>query len=640
MTKFAASSQMFSSNALQLDGGSGGGGGGGSKISTSTLKRKTPSELRGELLKIKNLVELVDESPAPGLSATRNADGELSGSKKSDSSKAPRYIDTRMDELFPVTKNNITLKLLSRNKNLKETEYVGNLKTSIVPMDLNGNHQAQNPCLDDTVGSGNSKNYLTQARNTDKKCSKITFQSVRDLSLGGDKFNGSSFVDMDKALKGLVSSEPHGLSVPLVDYVDSIGQVMPKSCCSEFLIPGDSIPLDLTLKTTMRVLSTSSVNWFHRLTNCGTSNGLSQFTSVGCTSKSTGCTSEPTSNCQSTNPRTCHSWVHPQSILPRSVIAALTTAPGGQMDFLSNRQQAWEDSFRCLYYMLRKKTCKIFYVCTEQFVVMFVGICSPKETKSSCLAYVSQSTTNLRSLLKEHGASFSMPLCHSKVEEAAAEDLVELSEMEKYNIGQARAMQTMTGIDNSPQSLLMFTGNKGIHALYDFLLNYRFFLTSITGGDVPLLYSPVAFENAALSAPVVRCRQLRKADYISLQQKDSDMDSAPCSDSSSGISYSIEINDVYLPPWVISGICNAMLSNGVDFQASFVTESTSIGLNIGLGIAKDQPAQQAVAEEPLRECSHPFDIPFATLSPHTQNAFLKGLKYSGGSYTASVSPVI
>lgn len=45
MTKFAASSQMFSSNALLLDGGSGGGGG-GSKISTSSLKRKTPSELR------------------------------------------------------------------------------------------------------------------------------------------------------------------------------------------------------------------------------------------------------------------------------------------------------------------------------------------------------------------------------------------------------------------------------------------------------------------------------------------------------------------------------------------------------------------------------------------------------------------
>ncbi|XP_073046098.1 uncharacterized protein [Primulina eburnea] len=620
MTKFAASSQMLSSNTLQV-------GGGGSKISTSTLKRKTPSELRGELLKRKNLAELVDESPAPFLSSMRNADGELSGSKKSDSSKAPRYIDIRMNELFPVKKNNIILKLLSRNKNPEET---------VVPMDLNGNHQAQNSRLDDTVASGSSKHYSSQVSKTRKKCSKITFQSVQELSLGGDKLNGSSFVDMDKALKGLVSSEPHGLSAQLVDSVDNIGQVMPKSFCSEFHVPGDNIPLDLTLKTNMRVLSTSSVNWFHRLANCGTSNGLSQFMSVGCTSESTGCTSEPTSNCQSRNPRNFHSWVHPQSILPHSVIAALTSASGGQTDFLSNRQQAWEDSFRCLYYMLRKKMCKIFYVCTEQFVVMFTGLCSPKETKCSCLAYVSQSTTNLRSLLKEHGASFTMPLCNSKLEEAAAEDLVELSEIEKYNLGQARAMETMTGIDNSPQSLLMFTGNKSVHALYDFLLNYRFFLTSLTGGDVPTLYSPVAFENAALSAPEVRCRQLRKADFISLQQKESDMNS----DSLSGICYSIDITDVYLPPWVICGICNAIRSNGVDFQASFVTESTSIGLNIGLGIAKDQPAQPAVTDKPLQESSHSFDIPYATLSPHTQNAFLKGLKYSGGSYTTSISPVV
>ncbi|XP_075475192.1 uncharacterized protein LOC142505934 [Primulina tabacum] len=610
MTKFSASSQMLSSNALQV-------GGGGSNISTSTLKRKTPSELRGELLKRKNLVELVDDSPALVLSSMRNADGELSGSKKYDSSKAPRYIDTRMNELFPVTKNNIILKLLSRIKNPKETvfnEYVGNLKTSVVPMDLNGNHQSQNSRLDDTVASGSSKNYSSQVSKTSKKCSKITFQSVRELSLGGDKLNGCSFVDMDKALKGLVSSEPL--------------MVMPKSFCSEFHVPGDNIPLDLTIKTTMRVLSTSSVNWFHRLTNCGTSNGLSQFTSVGCTNESTGCTSEPTYNCQSRNPRNFHSWVHPQSILP------------GQMDFLSNRQQAWEESFRCLYYMLRKKMCKIFYVCTEQFVVMFTGLCSPKETNCSCLAYVSQSTTNLRSLLKEHGASFSMPLCHSKLEEADAEDLVELSDIEKYNIGQARAMETMTGIDNSPQSLLMLTGNTSVHALYDFLLKYRFFLTSLTGGDVPTLYSPVAFENAALSAPEVICRELRKADFISLQQKESDMNSAPYSDSLSGICYSIDIMDVYLPPWVICGICNAIRSNGVDFQASFVTKSTSIGLNIGLGIAEDQPAQQAVTDKPLQESSHSFDIPYATLSPHTQNAFLKGLKYSGGSYTTSISPVV
>lgn len=133
-------------------------------------------------------------------------------------------------------------------------------------------------------------------------------------------------------------------------------------------------------------------------------------------------------------------------------------------------------------------------MCSVQFVVMFVASDVPKKTKYSCYAYVSQSTRNMRSLLKEHvsliffliahihvyphymgscflllggfsislcehslyhssllvteqysfswilmllqDVSFSMPLCRSKVEEVTAEDLVELSQIEKYNLGQ------------------------------------------------------------------------------------------------------------------------------------------------------------------------------------------------------------
>lgn len=98
--------------------------------------------------------------------------------------------------------------------------------------------------------------------------------------------------------------------------------------------------------------------------------------------------SQPTCSSQITSRGHFHSWVHPQSSLPHAVISALTSAAGGilvktryplsflltsfspfnnciisqgQLDFLSKRQQAWEDSFRSLYYMLRKNLCKIFY---------------------------------------------------------------------------------------------------------------------------------------------------------------------------------------------------------------------------------------------------------------------------------------
>lgn len=47
-----------------------------------------------------------------------------------------------------------------------------------------------------------------------------------------------------------------------------------------------------------------------------------------------------------------------------------------------------------------------FAVCTVQFVVMFTISGGPNKTKDSCYAYVSQSTRNLRSILKEYVSIF------------------------------------------------------------------------------------------------------------------------------------------------------------------------------------------------------------------------------------------
>ncbi|KAL3839375.1 hypothetical protein ACJIZ3_023966 [Penstemon smallii] len=608
MTKVAAAGELPSSNALHF--------GGSSKIPSAIMKRKTPSELRGELLKRNKFPELVGESSAPVTSFTRNTDGAVSGPKKPDLSKAPRYIDTHIP--YVVTKNSIRNRLLSRKENPKEAvsrENVGSSKNSGVPMNLYAKRQVQNSSLDVTTALG-GKDYTNEAVNASMKCSNVTFPSLRGLFSEGEKLNGSSDVDMDKTFKGMLSCQHKS--------IDRTEHIMPQNYCSEFLLPGHKIPLDLTLKSNMRLQSSSSVNWFHRLINCGT------VKSIACVrSQSTTSSSEPTSTTQVTNLGAFHSWVHPQSTLPRSAISALSVAG----DFLLKRHSAWEDSFRSLYYMFRKRICKIFYVCTEQFVVLFSASDGSKETKCSCSAYVSQSTRNLRSLLKEHDVSFLMPLCHSKVEEVTAEDLVELSEIAKHNLGQTRATETLTGVDNSPQSLLMFTGNKNVHGLYDFLLNYRVFLSSLTGDDVPVLYSPVPFDNAALSAPEIRCKEVRRVDYTS------NKDSEPHRSSIAGISYSVEITDACLPPWIVSDVCNAMRSNGGDFEASFKTKSTSIGLNVGLCIAGDQPAQQVMTDETTEENGPPFGILNATVSPHLDSAYLHGLKYGGVSYTASLSRV-
>ncbi|KAI3791626.1 hypothetical protein L2E82_05485 [Cichorium intybus] len=46
-----------------------------------------------------------------------------------------------------------------------------------------------------------------------------------------------------------------------------------------------------------------------------------------------------------------------------------------------------------------------------------------------------QSTQSFKSLLKGQDISFTTPLCNSKLEQATTEDLFELSEIEKHNIG-------------------------------------------------------------------------------------------------------------------------------------------------------------------------------------------------------------
>ncbi|GER26924.1 protein downstream neighbor of Son [Striga asiatica] len=626
MTKVAVAAQLPASNDLHFGGVAGGGG--ASKISTTTLKRKTPSELRGELLKLKNPVEFADESPSIP-SFTRNADGAVSGASKSDSSKIPRFI--RMDEHFPVTKISRLLPRKGTSKDDLPSKCVNNMKHSSFPVELD-EKQGQNLCVDN-VDSEGGKHSSNQNNNSTGKCIHNTFRSVKELSLGGEKLNGSSFVDMGKALRGLVSCESRAVSAPLPESIDRTGNIVSHSFCSEIHISGPKIPLDLTLKTSMRLQSSIPVIWFHRLINVTTkSRGL--FSNVGYQIPGVTCLSEPTSTSQS------GSWMYPQSTLPQAAISALASAPGGKTDFLSKRQQAWEDSFRSLYYMLRKKICKLFYVCCPLFVVMFTAYDGASKIRSSCYAYVSQSTRNLRSLLKEHDVSFSMPLCSSKLEEVTAEDIVELSHIEKHNLGQTRAIESLIGVDNTPQSLLMFSGNKNVHALYDFLLNYRSFLTSLNGGDVPVLYSPVPFENAALSTPEVRCKQVRRIDYLSSRLKNSNTDSEPKS-SGSGICYSVEIKDAYLPPWVISGICNAMLSNGGDFEASFSTESTTNGLNVGLDvIIKDhQSSHLAAFDEQLRENDNSFSIPNTTVSFQRNSGFMKGLKYGDGYYTAFLSPI-
>lgn len=601
---------------------------GPSKVNTA-LKRKTPSELRGEQLKRTNVVEHVGEFPANEIDFQKTSTGVKCGFQKPDSSKIPRYVDTRMDALYPVRKNSTRLSLLSRKEDLKGPSVVGHnssIKSYSAPSDSSPQSIPQILRRDSNASNLVTGAGIVRVCKTTERVGENKFLSVKELSSGGENLSGREIVDLDKALKGLIHEGPlcFGLAP---DTIGKVGDTTSGSFSSEFQIHGQKSPLDFTLKTTMRVVSSSSVNWFYRLVSCGAYGGLPQFFSTS---------QVPISGCQKDNPISLHSWVYPQSSLSPSIISALNfSAAGVQMDFFNNRHSAWEDAFRNLYYMLRKNICDMFYVCTSQFVVLFISGAT-KENKNQCHAYMSQSTRTLRSLLREHDIHYTMPLCQSKVEQITTEDLVELSEMEKNNLGQIRRQASMSDVDNSSQSLLAFKGNEIVHGLYDFLLNYRFLLTSLSGVDVPVLYSPVPFHNASLSSPEVKCKEVKTVDSISFSVNECNIEDACNTGSSAGFYNSIEIKDSYLPPWVISNVCQAMHSKGMSFEASFVTESTSTGLNVGLELLCPKSSAQATSSEEVSGYSF---IPNTIISPYLRSAYLRSLKYSNGTYSASVLPV-
>ncbi|KHN22583.1 hypothetical protein glysoja_037733 [Glycine soja] len=563
----------------------------------SMARKKTPSELRGELLKRASNVDLTDESQSTLADPTKTTEVD-NGFKKSKLWKPPRYTDTRVDEVFAAKKSRF--KIASGKENAKENPSLGqtsNLKNLSVFSTFEAKRHQGNTCLKNSVTSSEvSKASVLQSCQTFEKWSQGKFRSVAELSSAVDTSCGMATIDLGKALRGLAALEPSNPNDTAADLSEGQDLTAVKgNFLSEFHLPGKKVLLDLTLKTSMRIVSSSSVNWS---LVCGT---MPQLTYQHSYFKSLNMRG-------SKGFKVLHSWMYPQSILPPSLISVLSSSTSDA-------------------------------VSTAQFVVMFTGGDSSGKSKCSCHAYISQSTQGLRSLLREHDLCFSMPLCHSKVEQVSTEDLVELSEIEKQNLGQTRRLRSFSDVDNSPESLLAFSGNNNVHALYDFLLNYRFLLTSLSSVDVPVLCSPVPFQNSALSSPDIKCVETRRAEDIAASYNGSIWKDGESAQGSSDSLCTIEIKDALLPPWIICGICALMASEGRSFEASFVTEPSSIGLNVALKSTCEKPESKAAGSESLQDHGSTFGIPEAVVTSRLCSCSLKGVRYSDESYTASLSPV-
>ncbi|KNA18589.1 hypothetical protein SOVF_069190, partial [Spinacia oleracea] len=136
----------------------------------------------------------------------------------------------------------------------------------------------------------------------------------------------------------------------------------------------------------------------------------------------------------------------------------------------------------------------------------------------------------------------------------------------------------------------------------------------------------------------VRCKEIKRVD--ALQSKGLAAKDVEFLGSKSSVCYSIEVKDAYLPPWIICSLCAAMGSEGRSFEASFLTDSNTMGLNAAIeAVSQKSNTNTDETTGDSQEDTYTFGISAAVVNSGLYSSYLKAVKYSNGSYVAALSPV-
>ncbi|XP_052118977.1 uncharacterized protein LOC127748461 [Arachis duranensis] len=123
--------------------------------------------------------------------------------------------------------------------------------------------------MENSATSGEvNKDGILQACQTTAECSQVNFQSVSELLSAADKSSGLTAVDVGKALRGLAAPKPCARTGLAADSTERYGDMISSfaaNSISEYHIPGQKAPLDLTLKTGQNVRGSQGFKVLHSL---------------------------------------------------------------------------------------------------------------------------------------------------------------------------------------------------------------------------------------------------------------------------------------------------------------------------------------------------------------------------------------
>nr|XP_050863076.1 protein downstream neighbor of son homolog [Vespula vulgaris] len=445
-----------------------------------------------------------------------------------------------------------------------------------------------------------------------------------------------------------------------LNFTSVLAQLENNACVSEIEVPkGEKyVPIDWTLKTKMRFMSPKPFPWNSKLKTSEEASGTTSF--VRCLDigqKETTLDTSPNARFH----QCCLVWQHPSlpwlELFPRS--AGKVSASLGSNSAIANNQlirdalyREWCDSFRSLFHLLRARQCPYFYVCTNNFTVLFraAGICGLSEMH----ALLTPTTRGFRQALKQEEIEYTMPLkidykrpsdptdsgcetldSNSSVlipneEEDEAQDKwlqslgVENSEIRKINSSQARMiLEKESEMDSMKQSLVFVKGVEA-QALFNLLINCKSAITT-TGalaGVPPTLLAPTAFHGATL-------KPLKVKESIVRVDKDR--------------FHSLELKGPLLPH-ILPSLCDMMKSSQLEefsVSCAHLTTTTSFSAaKHGLERIETEDAakiqQNVFGQENLSDCGFNNILLRHFCNPDPAKIeVVEGLKYSNGLYTLS-----
>ncbi|XP_076638920.1 humpty dumpty [Colletes latitarsis] len=427
------------------------------------------------------------------------------------------------------------------------------------------------------------------------------------------------------------------------------------------------IPVDWTLKTKMRFMSPKPFPWNSKLKTSEEASGTTGF--VRCMDISEQHSTLDTSPNARLH-QCCLTWQHPSlpwlDLFPRSAgkVGANLTSNSSIMSNVLIKDalyKDWSESFRSLFHLLRAQQCPYFYVCANNFTVLFraAGICGISEAH----AFLTPTTRGFRQLLKQEEIEYSMPLsknfkrrsgtidsgCETldsttssitqskNIENETPEDDedetqdewlqslgVENSEILKINNSQVRmTLEKETEVDNLKHSLIFV---KGVEAqgLFNFLINCKSAIT-ITGplaGVPPTLLAPIAFHGATLKPIKVKESIVRVENerYFSLELKGA------------------------LLPHVLPSLCSLMKSSQLEqFSASCAQLYTTTPFSTAKDGLEGTESENSIkkplnvfGKENLSDCGFNDELLKHFCSPDsTHIQILENIKFSNNLYTWS-----